>query len=143
MRPAVNLSQEAEPTGITTSIAGFAAAKHGTGVEPCKPLEGAPADAARAFGPVPGSPSGALAASSKPATRRSKMDASKSQHDAVSIDTTHYDRNEQGITDAITDLLHLADELGINAEALLSLCHDNYHAEAFGDEETNRPAPSS
>jgi hypothetical protein len=48
---------------------------------------------------------------------------------------THYGENEEGITDAITDLLHLAAKQGVDVEELLSRCHDNYETETAGEEE--------
>jgi len=43
---------------------------------------------------------------------------------------THYSSNEEGITDVITDLIHLASARGIEPETLLCRCRRNFEAEA-------------
>lgn len=43
---------------------------------------------------------------------------------------THYDQTEEGITDAISDLTHLAAKQGIDVDALLGRCRRNFEAEA-------------
>jgi hypothetical protein len=43
---------------------------------------------------------------------------------------THYAQNEEGITDAITDLTHLAAARGADIDALLDRCRGNFEAEA-------------
>ena len=43
---------------------------------------------------------------------------------------THYGPGEEGITDAISDLAHLATKQGIDVDALLSRCRRNFEAEA-------------
>lgn len=46
---------------------------------------------------------------------------------------SHYGAGEEGITDAITDLTHLAASRGVDVDALYGRCRDNFEAEA--DEE--------
>lgn len=43
---------------------------------------------------------------------------------------THYGLGEEGITDAISDLAHLAAKQGIDVDALLARCRRNFEAEA-------------
>lgn len=49
---------------------------------------------------------------------------------------SHYGTGEEGITDAITDLTHLAAGQGIDLDSLYRRCRDNFEAEA--DEEPGR-----
>ena len=53
---------------------------------------------------------------------------------AIGAVPTHYRENEEGIADAITDLLHLAAEQGVDADELLSRCRNSYEAETVQKE---------
>jgi hypothetical protein len=52
---------------------------------------------------------------------------------------THYAQTEEGITDAITDLTHLAAARGADIDTLLDRCRCNFETEAA---ETEERAPS-
>jgi hypothetical protein len=48
---------------------------------------------------------------------------------------THYGSGEEGITDAISDLAHLAAKQGIDVDALFARCRDNFEAETEATED--------
>ena len=48
---------------------------------------------------------------------------------------THYSQTAEGIADAISDLTHLASAQGIDVNALLDRCRDNFEAETEATED--------
>lgn len=64
------------------------------------------------------------------AKRRERAEA------ALGAVPSHYGSGEEGITDAITDLTHLAASRGVDVDALHERCRRNFEAEA--DEEPRR-----
>lgn len=64
------------------------------------------------------------------AKRRERAEA------ALGAVPSHYDSGEEGITDAITDLTHLAASRGVDVDVLYERCRGNFEAE--DDEEPRR-----